>query len=529
VAAAVPPPVGTSPLLGTEAVIVRNVSKSFGATTALHNCSFTARSGEIHAVVGENGSGKSTLAKLLGGVLVPDTGVVQVNGLNPTSPVSAREIGIAVVFQEILLADGASVLDNLYLGHDGLFRAKMSREDKRARAQEDLERLVGTPIDLEQDVHALTLSVRQWIVIARALLRRPSVVVFDESTAALDYASSERFFQEVRRLRDAGVCVVMVTHRISELTGVCDRATVLQDGKNVGTLEGDQIVEKRLLELMSSRTESAVQEESASAWTRSGVEPDAEERLMVSGLKLSGQAQPFDLAFRAGEIVGLAGLEGQGQVKFIRAVAGIDRAVSGRIYLSQHGTRQAVGSARSAERAGVAYVTGDRKAEALFPNLSVLENFGILGYRRGSRCGFIDRRRVKKTFNEQVGSLSIRVGRAGASINSLSGGNQQKIVIGRALAASPLVLALNDPTRGVDIAAKHYLHELMKMLALAGNTILLLSNEIEEFIGLCDRVVVFRSDTVFKTLAIEQVTSQDMLAAMFGYAERPTAFSDPVR
>jgi ribose transport system ATP-binding protein len=529
VVSAAPPPIVAPELVGTDAVTVRNVDKSFGATAALRDCSFSARPGEIHAVVGENGSGKSTLAKLLGGVLAPDKGAVQVNGLNPTSPVSAREIGIAVVFQEILLADGASVLDNLYLGHDGLFRVRMSSQDKRARAKEDLARLVGTSVDLDQDVHGLTLSMRQWIVIARALLRRPRVVVFDESTAALDYASTERFFEEVRRLRDAGVCVVLITHRISELTGICDRATVLQDGKDVGTLEADEIVEKRLLELMGNKTESAVHEESVSARTRAGVEVDVEERLVVSGVKLSGQAQPFDLAFRVGEIVGLAGLEGQGQVKFIRAVAGIDRPMSGRIYVNQNGTKQVIGSARSAQRAGVAYVTGDRKAEAVFPNLSVLENFGILGYRRDSRFGVIDRRRVKQMFNEQVRSLSIRVGRAGASINSLSGGNQQKIVIGRALAASPLVLALNDPTRGVDIGAKHYLHELMKELAEAGKTILFLSNEIEEFVGLCDRVVVFRSDTVFNTLATELVTSQDMLAAMFGYAELQNALVDPVR
>ena len=440
-----PPPVAAPRPADAEAVIVRNVNKSFGATVALRSCSFSARPGEIHAVVGANGSGKSTLAKLLGGVLSPDAGVVHVNGLQPTSPAAAREIGIAVVFQEILLADGASVLDNLYLGHDGLFRVKMSPQDKRAWAREDLERLVGTRVDLGQDVHALTLSMRQWIVIARALLRRPSVVVFDESTAALDYASTERFFEEVSRLRDAGVCVVLITHRISELTGICDRATVLQDGTDVGTLEGDEIVEKRLLELISSKTEPSVEEKSAATPAHTGVEADVEERLVVSGVKLSGQAQPIDLAFRVGEIVGLAGLEGQGQVKFIRAVAGIDRPVAGRIYMAQNATRHAIGSARSAQRAGVAYVTGDRKAEAVFSNLSVLENFGILGYRRDSRFGFIDRRLVKQMFSDQVASLSIRVGRSGASINSLSGGNQQKIVIGRALAASPLVPRAERP------------------------------------------------------------------------------------
>ena len=243
-------------------------------------------------------------------------GLVHVNGLQPTSPAAAREIGIAVVFQEILLADGASVLDNLYLGHDGLFRVKMSPQDKRARARADLERLVGTRVDLDQDVHALTLSMRQWIVIARALLRRPSVVVFDESTAALDYASTERFFEEVTRLRDAGVCVVLITHRISELTGICDRATVLQDGTDVGTLEGDEIVEKRLLELMSSKTEPSVEEKSAPAPARTGVEADVEERLVVSGVKLSGQAQPIRPRFprRGDRRAGRSRRPGPGQV-----------------------------------------------------------------------------------------------------------------------------------------------------------------------------------------------------------------------
>ncbi|MGA2530550.1 MAG: sugar ABC transporter ATP-binding protein [Acidimicrobiales bacterium] len=526
----VPQPVATLPQVGTEAVTVRDVCKSFGATAALRNCSFTAHSGEIHAVVGENGSGKSTLAKVLGGVLAPDSGVVEIVGLTPTSPVSAQKIGVAVVFQEILLADNASVLDNLYLGQDGLFRAKTSRRNKRTDAAELLNRLVGTRVDLDQEVQALTLNVRQWIVIARALLRKPKVIVFDESTAALDYESVERFFEEARRLRDEGVCVLIVTHRISELTGFCDRATVLQDGTNVGTLKGEEIVEKRLLELMSSKTVVEANEEPEPPVTGSRIAQEtSEERLTVSGLKLSSKARPIDLAFRTGEIVGLAGLEGQGQVKFIRAVTGITRPASGRIQVRRQTSAQTIGSARSADRAGIAYVTGDRKAEAVFPNLSVLENFGILGYRRGARFGFINRRQVKDTYNHQVEDLSIRVGRASASINSLSGGNQQKIVIGRALAATPVILALNDPTRGVDIGAKHYLHELLRRLAEQGMTVLFLSNEIEEFIGLCDRVVVFREDAVFDTLVDEQIRGETILAAMFGYAEQSAKPDDPVQ
>jgi ribose transport system ATP-binding protein len=504
---------GVTKTPGIDAVVVRKVSKSFGEARALRSCSLTARFGEVHAIVGENGSGKSTLAKILAGVLPVDAGTIEIGNGHPASPRQARELGVAVVFQEVLVAEGSTVLDNLFIGDDGLFRPRHSFREKKERARELLDRLVGAPVDLDGLIDDLPLNTRQWIVIARALLGRPRIVIFDESTAALDHSSAERFFDVVRQLRSDGVCVLIVTHRIKELTSICDRATVLSDGVDVGTLSGAEITEARLLELMRGETRPP-----AIPPRRREEHATGEKVLLVTGLRLRDDATPIDLEVGAGEIVGLAGLEGHGQVEFIQAITGFRDYVSGSVTVVAGGRHHAIDSAGAADRASMVYIPGDRKAEGLFPNLSVFENFGIALYRQTARAGMIDWSRMSRTFREQVNSLSVRMGSADAPINSLSGGNQQKIVVGRALATEPLVLALNDPTRGVDIGAKYDLYGLLHGLAASGKTVLFLSNEIEEFLGLCDRVVVFRSHSLFRTLAGKEITSDAILAAMFGYA-----------
>lgn len=503
---------------------VTEVSKSFGEAHALRSCSFSARTGEVHAIVGENGSGKSTLAKLLAGVFPPDSGNVRIDAGRPSNPRIASRLGISLVFQEVLVAEGATVLDNLFLGHDALFRASFSERQKRLRAHELLAYLVGSPVDLDATVDDLPLSTRQWIVIGRALLRSPRVVAFDESTAALDHSSAERFLDVVGELRSSGVCVLIVTHRIHELTTVCDRATVLSDGLAVGTLTGDEITEPRLLELMSGEVQSAATSRPAREHQGGESKAPADETLIVSGLKLRAEAAPIDLAARAGEVIGLAGLEGHGQVDFIQAVTGFGKMVAGHISVNLSGQSHTIDSPQSAARANVAYIPGDRKSEGVFPNLSVFENFGIGCYRRMARAGFIRRQKVEALFREQLEGLSIRVGRQTASINSLSGGNQQKVVVGRALASSPLILALNDPTRGVDIGTKRHLYMLLRSLAAEGKVVLFLSNEIEEFEGTCDRVIVFRFQSIFATLWGREITSDSVLAAMFGYTDTQSLY-----
>ena len=513
-------PSGPSP--GASGLLMAtDVDKSFGETRALRSCSFAADAGQVHALVGENGSGKSTLAKVFAGVLPPDTGTVSVNGGTPKSPAAAGKLGFAMVFQEILVADGGTVLDNLFLGHDGLFRAQLSLREKRARARAILDRLMGVQIDLDQTIDELSLSAQQWIVIARALIGEPRVVIFDEATAALDQSSVQRFFTEVRRLKEAGVCVVLVTHRIDEIMAICDRATVLSDGVNTGTLTREELTESRLLDLMTRAVAAEPQAEgrvTAAVSSRDG-HASAEQTsdlLTVSGVQLTDRSAPIDLVVHAGEIVGLAGLEGQGQVEFLWALAGIQPPVAGGIDVASDLGRVKIDSERVAERAGIVYISGDRKREGIFPNLSVFENFGLPRFRDTAAAGFIRMRRVHQMFDEQARALSIRRGHLNDPINSLSGGNQQKIVIGRSLAASPLVIALNDPTRGVDIATKRDLYDLLRALAEQGRAVLFLSNEIEEFEGLCDRVAVFRSGSVFTTLSREQVSEGAVLPAMFG-------------
>lgn len=427
------------------------------------------------------------------------------------------------------------MLENLFISDDGLLRARLSQREKRKRANSLLGRLLGAPIDLDMPVEALPLNTRQWIVIARALLGNPRVAVFDKSTAALDHASVERFFGVVRELKESGAAVLVVTHRIHELTAICDRATVLSDGVDVGTLAGAEIKEERLLELMRgetvSRTTHAVGPEPRERQARAHAEP----ALTVSGLRLAPEAAAVELVVRRGEIVGLAGLEGHGQGEFLQAVSGIRRPAAGEVRLAREGRAAGrtagptgvINSLKSAVRAGMAYIPGDRKAEGIFANLSVFENFGIACYRRTARAGFIDGRRVARMFADQVETLAIRIGRATAPINSLSGGNQQKVVLARALAAAPLVLALNDPTRGVDIGAKRDLYVQLQGLAEAGKAILFLSNEIEEFVGLCDRVAVFRSGSIFVTLAGAEITADAVLAAMFGYGNRQASDGAP--
>jgi len=499
------------------AVVVEGADKAFGETQALRKCSFRARSGEVHAIVGENGSGKSTLAKILSGVFSADRGDVRVFGQTPSRPRHAMGLGVATVFQEVLVAEGRSVLDNLFIGMGGTVRAPISYAERVRRGGEELERLTGETFDLHAPIDSLPLSQRQWVTIARALLRSPRLLILDESTAALDLNGARRLLEEARRLKQRGVCVLLVTHRIGELTEYTDRATVLRDGRDVGTLNADEITENRLLELMGG---AAAHERRPAARTAAG--EAGSPVLRARDARLAEHTEPFDFEVSSGEIVGLAGLEGHGQAQFLRSVAGIGLLAEGEVEVpaSDESSASVVTTPRAAARAGIVYIPGDRKLEGLFPNLSILENFGVPLYRRNRRLGFVDFRRIRALFSSQARSLEIDSRAECAPIGTLSGGNQQKVVIGRSLAQSPRIIALNDPTRGVDIGTKQDLYEVLRGLAAAGKGVLFLSSEIEEFLGVCHRVAVFRDGSLQTTLSGEQITFDAVLGAMFGRSDR---------
>lgn len=505
-----------------DIVVLNSITKSFGETRAVRGVSLTARAGEIHAIVGENGSGKSTLAKIISGALPPDSGQLRVLGQAPRNPREALQLGVTMVFQEVLVADGASVLDNLFIGLDGFAFAKYSKREKLNLVEAWLPKLFDSEIDVDEDISTFPLSVRQWVVITRALLSDPRVLILDEATAPLDRAGVDRLYIELARLRDEGVCVLVVTHRIAELTTFADRATVLRDGTCVGTLDRAELNEESLLQLMTGETVTEAAHHGtrfSRVPSRSAAVPPDDESLRVRGVKLSVSAPATDLDLRRGEILGLIGLEAQGQERFVEVIAGIQAPVSGEVSVKRGPDGYVpVREQEDAQRAGIAYIPGDRKLEGLFPNLSVFENFGVPLYRSERRFGFIRRRRVGGLFAKEVERLSIAYQRRSSGINSLSGGNQQKVIIGRSLALAPSVLVLNDPTRGVDISTKREFYALLGQLVESGTSVLFLSNEIEEFVGLCDRVAVFRDESVYTILEGADIAIDSILNAMFGYS-----------
>jgi len=413
---------------------VDGLAKAFGATTALRHCSLALLAGEIHALIGENGSGKSTLVKILAGVHRPDTGhvLLRQEPLRTRSPRAAIGAGIATVFQEVQCVPGQSVLENLWLGYDGMLRrARVSAAERRDRAREVLTELLGTCPDLGAPARSLSLSERQGVAICRALLRDPAILILDEASSALDVATRDRLFSCMRRLTAAGRAVLFISHRMDEVTQVADRITVLRSGESVATLDRADAGPERLVELMTGGEQLVQAEATAPERAQAG-----EVVLAADGLNL-----------RSGEIVGLAGLEGQGQDEYLQA-------------LRSGGAAEAPGG----PAVRIEYVARDRRDESIFPPLSVRENFTAATLRQDVRGLLISARRASARFEPYRKRLRIRLGRDRDPITTLSGGNQQKVVIARALAADPQVLLLNDPTRGIDIGAKRDIYALLREL-----------------------------------------------------------------
>jgi ribose transport system ATP-binding protein len=499
-------------------IAVTDVHKTFGVTRALDGCNFIAALGEIHAIVGGNGSGKSTLAKVISGVLPIDSGQVSVLGHAPATPHEARALGIATVFQEVLVADECSIVDNLFLGADHLWSRSFSNAAKLREARSLMAELTGSELDVEMLVGGLPLSVKQWIVIGRALLCQPKILILDESSAALDLDSTERLFAKMRELRDTGSAVVLVTHRIAELIRISDRATVLRDGRDVGVLEKRDITEKNLLGLMTGKSPSAPVSALAA---REVLKHDV--IMQTRRLKIWPNGSAIDFTLHKGEVLGIAGLDGQGQSDFVRVLAGVQHAAEGTpMVRDPAGGFGKIKGLSDAARYAVCYVSGDRKREGIFANLSIFENLLMPLYSRtarGGRLAIIAWNLLSGVFDWEVARLSIKMGDRSNLITSLSGGNQQKVLIGRAFALNPEILVLNDPARGVDVGAKSELYKYLATFAARGKSVIYLSSEIEEFIGFCTRVLVFRHGAIFDEFTGSAIEPARILEAMFGQTQ----------
>lgn len=501
-----------------DTISVVGVSKFFGPTRALNGISFSARAGEIHAIVGGNGSGKSTLAKIISGILPIDKGQVTILGETPTTPSESRLLGIATVYQEVLVADESSVVDNLFMGTDALFSTHIPYQEKVERAAKIMRELTNEDIDPYALVGMLPLGIKQWITIGRGLLQTPKILILDESSAALDFDSTERLFDKMRELRDGGTTILIVTHRIAELIRISDRATVLRDGKDVGILENEQITEKNLLALMTGEDQDSEQ-----VLHEAPIPTDNTVILRANSLSVWSEAESFDFSLVKGEIVGIAGLDGQGQDEFVRILAGVSSAAIGHVYtVDKDGSFNPIQSLDDAVSAKISYVSGDRKREGIFHALSIFENMVMPLYRekkRGGFLSFIDWGGLRSIFKRETENLLIKFGLPEDKITSLSGGNQQKVLIGRGFAMRPNIIVLNDPARGIDVGAKTELYKHLRAFAKSGKSVIYMSSELEEFIGFATRVVVFRNGSPFDEFSGKNIIPKIILEAMFGQTD----------
>ena len=500
-------------------IYVQDVHKSFGVTKALDGVNFSANFGEIHAIVGPNGCGKSTLAKVLSGVLPIDKGKVSVMGHFPTSPVMARDLGIATVFQEVMIADEASVVDNLFIGSDDFWYKSLTIREKAKKAEELMEDLVGEYVDPNTLAINLSLPIKAWITIGRAFLRENTkVLILDESSAALDFDSTERLFNKMRQMRDSGVAVFIVTHRIAELIRISDKATVMRDGVDVGVLDKKNITEKNLLSLMTGKIEQEEQIKSVPPI------PQIDEIVMKThDLIVWPESDPVNFELHKGEILGVTGLDGHGQDDFVKMLAGVSESHSGEVEIRDTNNKYVqYNTLMEAKKLGIAFVSGDRKKEGILPNLSIYENMVIPLYRttsRGGFLGFINWLELNGVYEWELDRLNIKTGSKSDLITSLSGGNQQKVMIARSFGQHPKILVLNDPARGIDVNTKRDLYVHLRNYAEEGNSVVFLSSELEEFIGLCSKVLVFRHGSVFDIFENEKVEPVGLLEGMFGQSK----------
>jgi len=502
----------------TEALLqLRGITKRFPGVLALDGVDFALTAGEVHALVGENGAGKSTLIKIISGVHQPDAGRIDYLGTPVTFPTprAAADRGITVIYQEVALFPDLTVLENLYVGayprrpllrHSGRGR-RVDWMAMRARAQ-DVAASLGVKLDLEAPVHRLSAAQQQLVEIARALLRDARVIIMDEPTGPLTQQDAARLFSLIRQLRSRGVGIIYISHRLEEIFEVADRLTVLRDGRRIVAMPVGETTREMLIHHMVGRTLDTLYPHTA----RQTGPPVLE----VEGLGTSGALTDVSFTLGRGEILGLAGLVGSGRTTLAHAIFGIVPPGRGRIKLD--GVDARIAHAGRARELGIAYVPEERQRQGLVLPFSVSENLSLVILRRLSRLGFINHASERTVAHDVVRRLEIRTPGIGVPAATLSGGNQQKVVVGKWLAAQPRVLIMDEPTRGVDVGAKAEIHRLMSELAGRGLAILLISSELPELLGMSDRIMVMHRGRIAGELSRGQATQEKIMAMATGVA-----------
>lgn len=485
---------------------VRGATKSFAGVAALKGVDLDVRAGEVHCILGQNGAGKSTLIKLLAGAHRPDEGVIRWRGedVEIPDPQAALELGIATMYQELDVVDGLTIAENIFLGHE-VARGGFSRRSEAARrARELLARLGHANLSPQTEVGRLSAANKQIVSMARALSHDIRLIIMDEPSAVLDSEEVKNLFGVVRELTSAGIAVVYITHRLEEIRRIGDRITVLKDGRSTAT--GLPVADTPTVELIRLMTGRAVENVFP---PRPGLPADAPVVLDVQDLALAGVFADVSFSVRAGEIVGLAGLVGSGRSEILETVYGARRATAGSVRVGERMLRP--GSVPAAVDAGMGLSPEERKSQGLVLDEPIFVNVTLSSLRRFARGGFVDERAERRVAREQIEALDLRPPDPDRPAATLSGGNQQKILLARWLVHGTRVLLLDEPTRGVDVGARADIYALIRALAAAGTAIVVVSSEIEEVLGLSDTVLVVAEGRVLETLPATDIDEHGVL------------------
>jgi len=477
---------------GTPVLELTGIDKQFGAVRALHQVKLSLYAGEIHALMGQNGAGKSTLIKVLTGVYPADSGEIRLHGqaIRATSTLHAQQLGISTVYQEVNLCTNLSVAENIFAGRYPRHGAMQGWSIDWPRMQHEAEALLqrlNLDIDVTQPLSTYSVAVQQMVAIARGLSISAQVLILDEPTSSLDDDEVERLFSVLRQLRDQGMAIVFITHFLGQMYALCDHITVLRNGELVGEYAANALGQSALIAAMVGH------ELDASLVASSAVQPTAapaQDWLTTRGLARSGSVKPIDLSVRRGEVVGMGGLLGSGRTELARLLFGLDRSDAGDITLDGHTVRMDCPS--TAIKLGLGLCPEDRKAEGIIAELSVRENIALALQARQGLWPFIGRNRQTEMAMHYVKALGIKTSDVDTPIGQLSGGNQQKAVLARWLATQPKLLILDEPTRGIDIAAKQEIMNEILALAKQGMAVLFISSEMSEVVRVADRIVVMR-------------------------------------
>jgi ABC-type sugar transport system ATPase subunit len=496
------------------ALHMRGINKRYPGVKALQGVDFSAFSGQVMGLVGENGAGKSTLLKILAGAVSADSGTVELDGKSVVlnSPLAAKKLGISVIYQELNLARHLSVAENLFVGKEP--RTSLGLVDFKTMHRVGQKILDDMKLNISSKaiVGSLNIALRQMVEIAKALLDNARIVVMDEPTSSLTEEETATLFRIIRELKEKGVCVIYVSHRMREVFDICDRITILRDGKLVDVIKANETAPSDIVRLMVGRDLSDL-------FGRRTIEIDPNSAPILEVTKLCSGKQVKEVSFdvKPGEIVALSGLIGSGRSEAAMAIFGARRIDSGEIKLSGH--KVDFKRPQHAIQRGIALVPEDRKQQGLFLQLSVRQNMSSASLDEISGFAIISNKRDKKLATDYSEALSLRQTAREVAVGTLSGGNQQKVVLGRWLAKKPNVLILDEPTRGVDVGAKGEIYQIIRRIAAEGVGIVMISSELTEVLGMADRIVVMREGKKVAELPAEGTTEAKVIALATGVEE----------